>query len=66
MVEARGRFEWNQTSALMALGANMVRDPRKHKSLSPNDFNPFAKKEKIPKLRGKEMLSVLKAAFIKE
>lgn len=66
MVEGRGKFEWNQTSALMALAANIVRDPRKGKTYSASDFNPFAKQEKPIKLRGKDMLQVLKAAFIKE
>ena len=65
MVEGKGKFEWNQTASLMALMVNLNRDPRKGKAASPNDFNPFAPKEKVPVLRGKEMLSALKAAFIK-
>lgn len=65
MVEGKGKFEWNQTSSLMALAVNLMRDPRKGKAVSPGDFNPFAPKEIVPVLRGKEMLSALKAAFIK-
>lgn len=65
MVEGKGKFEWNRTASLMALMVNLNRDQRKGKAASPNDFNPFAPKEKVPVLRGKEMLSALKAAFIK-
>ena len=66
MVEGKGKFEWNRTASLMALMVNLNRDPRKGKAASPNDFNPFAPKEPVPVLRGREMLSALKAAFIKE
>ena len=66
MVEGRGRFEWNQTAALMALAVNLMRDPKKGKPVSPNDFNPFAPPKPVPVLKGREMLAALKAAFIKE
>ena len=56
MVEGRGKFEWSQTASLMALAVNLMRDPRKGKAASPSE----------PVLKGKEMLSALKAAFIKE
>lgn len=65
MVEGRGKFEWNQTSALMALAVNLMRDTRKGTPVKPADFNPFAPREKIPQLKGKEMLAALKNAFIK-
>ena len=65
MVEGQGKFEWNRTASLMALLVNLNRDPRKGKAASPKDFNPFAPKEPVPVLRGREMLSALKAAFIK-
>ena len=66
MVEGRGRFEWSQTASLMALAANLVRDPKKGKAASPADFNPFAQRPPKPVLRGKEMLAALKAAFVRE
>lgn len=65
MVEGRGKFEWNQTASLMALAANLVRDPKKGRAASPSDFNPFAPRPPKPVLKGKEMLAALKAAFIK-
>ena len=66
MVEGRGRFEWSRTAALMALACNLMRDPRKGKAVSPDDFNPFAPPTPVPALKGKEMLAALKAAFVKE
>ena len=66
MVEGRGKFEWSQTASLMALAANLMRDPKKGKAASPADFNPFAPRPPEPVLKGKEMLAALKAAFIKE
>lgn len=65
MVEGRGKFEWSQTASLMALAANLVRDPRKGRAATPSDFNPFAPRPPTPVLKGKEMLAALKAAFIK-
>lgn len=66
MVDGRGRFEWNQTSSLMALAVNMMRDPKKGHPVKPIDFNPFALAREKPVLKGKAMLSALKAAFIKK
>ena len=66
MVEGRGKFEWSQTASLMALAVNLMRDPRKGKSASPSDFNPFAPQPPKPVLKGKEMLAALKAAFIRK
>ena len=66
MVEGKGRFDWAQTSSLMALAVNLMRDPKKGKSASPNDFNPFAEKPERIVLKGKEMLDALNAAFIRK
>ena len=66
MVEGKGRFDWAQTSSLMALAVNLMRDPRKGKAASPNDFNPFAEEPERIVLKGKEMLDALKAAFIRK
>ena len=46
MSEARGEFEWQQTSSLMAIVANIMRDPKKGKAVSPDDFNPYSQKKK--------------------
>ena len=50
----------------MALAVNLMRDPKKGKAASPNDFNPFAEKPERIVLKGKEMLDALKAAFIRK
>ena len=42
MAEARQQAEWQRVSALMALLANVNRDP-KHAPFKPADFNPYAK-----------------------
>ena len=41
MAEARQAAEWQRVSALMALLANINRDP-KHTPFKPEDFNPYA------------------------
>lgn len=46
MTEGRGRLEWGQTSCLMALVANILRDPKKSKPVKPADFNPYSQKAK--------------------
>ena len=46
MTEARGRFEWGQTASLMALIANVLRDPKKSRTVKPSDFNPYNTKPK--------------------
>jgi len=43
MAEARGRAEWDRTAAILALTANINRDPRRGRPLTPADFNPYAK-----------------------
>jgi len=43
MAEARARSEWAQTSSMMALVANVNRNPRRRRRpYRPDDFNPFA------------------------
>ena len=66
MVEGRGKFAWGMTSSLMALMANLNRDPRKGNAATPADFNPFTPKAPKIVLRGEEMKEALKAAFCKK
>jgi len=63
MVEARGLFEWGQTSALLATVINIMRDPKKGKPVTPEMFNPFISK---PKVIPKVPVSVLKDIFVKK
>lgn len=41
---ARARFEWRQTSSVMALLANVHRNPKKVGPFKPEDFDPFARR----------------------
>jgi len=42
MAEARAKERWGHTSSLMALIANVNRDPKKHQAFRPDDFSPYA------------------------
>ena len=61
MTEARGRFEWGQTASLLAMIANVMRDPKKSKAVKPADFNPYNEKPKV-----KAPVSILKDIWYKE
>ena len=41
MAEAKGRDAWAHTSAVLALIANVNRDPKKTPAFQPADFDPF-------------------------
>ena len=66
MAGGRGRAEWSRMSSLMALVANVNRDPKKHRAFRPRDFNPYERRrtEGIP-LNAANM-HLLKKAFVKE
>jgi hypothetical protein len=67
MAEARGRDNWARTSAMLALIANVNRDPKKTPAFSPADFNPFETKRRgnVLRLPRSEAFSMLKLAFVK-
>ncbi|MEW6249199.1 MAG: hypothetical protein AB1716_01005 [Planctomycetota bacterium] len=60
MAEARAKEAWGRTSALMALLANCHRDPKKSRPSRPADFDPFARRKRVPKVN----VSILKEIFI--
>ena len=66
MAEARSRGDWAHTAALMALIANVNRDPKKSRSFKPADFDPFRQKtvggRRAEAIEVKDM-AVLKDAF---
>ncbi len=45
MAEGRDRARWRHTSALMALTANVNRDPKKGRPFEPADFDPHSSDE---------------------
>ena len=66
MSEARAQATWAHTSSVMALIANVNRDPKKTKEFRPSDFNPLlggGKRPGIP-LRA-DTIDLLKV-FVKE
>jgi len=63
MAQARSRDCWQHTAAVMALVANVNRDPAKHRAFTPADFNPHGQKPKTV-IRGKE-LRILRDVFVR-
>ncbi len=64
MAEARGRDAWQHTSCILALIANVNRDPKKTRAFRPDDFNPFSGRRRGVPLRA-DNLRVLKDLFTK-
>ena len=42
MADGRVRQSWVHTSSVLAMIANVNRDPKKTRAFRPDDFNPFA------------------------
>ena len=62
MAEGRGREAWNHTAAVMAVLANLHRDPKKHGPYGAEDFHPYrGRSRSVPKTKD---LSILKAVFV--
>ncbi len=59
------RIGWGQTSAQMALLANVNRDPKKGRSYKPDDFNPFAVKRSKGMRLTVDTLRAAKKFFVK-
>ena len=70
MTEARERAEWGRLSVLLALVANAHRDPKRHATARPEQFNPYAGKGRFDELtrrrRPKAPLSILKDVFCRK
>jgi hypothetical protein len=64
MAEARGRDNWAHTSAILALVANVNRDPKKTRAYKPSDFDPYSAREKRDEAIEVRDLAVLKDAFL--
>jgi hypothetical protein len=63
MVEGRQRDNWSHTSVLLALTANVNRDP-KRRAFQPNDFNPFAKRRKTSPKESDVDMDTMKKIFV--
>jgi hypothetical protein len=62
MGEARSRFAWGHTSALLAMLANVHRDPKRARVLKPADFNPHI--QKTPHRNERVGVDILKRVFV--
>ena len=64
MAEGRSRSTWSHTSTVLAMIANVNRDPKKSDPFRPSDFDPHAAKPKgeKPKLRMADVKGLLMGA----
>ena len=65
MAEGRGRQSWAHTSAVLALIANVNRDPKKTRAFKPSDFDPYSAKDKRDGAIEVKDMDVLKNAFLR-
>jgi hypothetical protein len=65
MAQSRQTENWNHTAALLAMLANVHRDPKKGRALKPSDFHPVPKpktKAEQPPIKGD--IRMLKTLFV--
>jgi len=65
MAEARRKDAWDRTSTVLALIANVNRDPKKTRAFRPKDFNPYERRRTSGMPITKGNISVLKKVFVK-
>ena len=63
--EARRREGWAHTSAILALIANVNRDPKKTRPFKPSDFDPYSAKDRREDAIEVKDMDVLKNAFLR-
>ena len=64
MAEARSREAWAHTSAVLALLANVNRDPKKTRPFRPADFDPYTARDKKGEAIELKDMGALKDAFV--
>lgn len=47
MGEAKSQQAWAHTSSVLAMLANLHRDPKKTRTYKPDDFNPHVRKHSV-------------------
>ena len=63
MADSRRQNEWQHTSAILAMLANIHRNPKKKpQPFTPAEFNPLAEERKQPKVKTK--ICTLKTIFV--
>ena len=66
MAEARTQDAWSHTSALLALLANVHRDPKKHRVYKPADFDPTSQRNSFRRPRRNDGLPKVDIAVLKQ
>lgn len=67
MAEGQDRSRWNHTGAVLAMIANVNRDPKRGRPLTATDFNPYtaAERRRAHGIRmGRDNVSEWKAALL--
>ena len=64
MAESRGRDSWAHTSSVLAMIANVNRDPKKGRVFRPDDFNPYAGGPKTSVPITTNSIGLLKTVFV--
>ncbi len=64
MAEGRQNEQWNHTAALLAMLANVNRDPKKGRAFQPNDFHPHRHRPKASDKPLKGNIRMLKTVFV--
>ncbi|HUX15215.1 MAG TPA: hypothetical protein VMW52_02015 [Phycisphaerae bacterium] len=65
MAEARQKDDWDHTSSVLCLIANVNRDPKKGRRMRPHDFHPFRSTGRTGLPLRADNLHALKRAFVK-
>ena len=63
MAEARWLEAWGHTSAVLALIANVNRDPKKTRPFKPSDFDPYSARDKRDEAIEVKDMAILRDAF---
>jgi len=65
MAEARSRAAWAHTSSLLAMLANVNRDPKRSRAFRPDDFDPHSpeRSRRAAVVKGKNF-DILKMVFV--
>jgi hypothetical protein len=61
MAEARQRDHWSHTSLVLAVLANIHRDPKRSGRYTADDFNPFTARKPVTMKAG---VGILKQVFV--
>ena len=65
MAQARQRSAWERTSWVLALIANVNRDPKRQpRAFRPADFDPYAKEHQRPAVATKRAFELMKQVFV--